>query len=215
VNTISFDNCDNYFAASQSCAGLLAVSGIVRYLPNETKNIGGTAYGKAVEANMSFNPYGLCNFTNRCQLQEVATHEFGHALGLGHSSDTNATMAPYVHFDNRCASLTPDDVRGVTSIYPGGSAGAGLSIMTSDLPAANADRDYSVNLEAIGGTGGYHWDLVSGHLPLGLQLGMSGLLFGKPGVPGTFTLVAQVRDSSGNTSQSSYTLAVRPPVSRH
>lgn len=211
ANTISFNNCDNYFAASQSCSGLLAVSGIVRYLPNTTKNIGGTKYGKAVEANMSFNPYALCNFTNRCQFQEVATHEMGHALGLGHSSDTSATMAAYVHFDNRCASLTPDDVRGITTVYPGGTGGGRLSIMTSELPTANVDRDYAVSLEASGGTGGYHWDLVGGQMPPGVQMGMSGFLFGRTSVSGNFEVVAQVRDSSGNTSQSSFTLVVRPP----
>lgn len=211
LNTISFNNCDNYFAVSQSCSGLLAVSGIVRYMPSQTKTIGSTKYAKAVEANMSFNPYALCNFTNRCQLQEVMTHEMGHALGLGHSSDSYATMSAYVHFDNRCASLTPDDVQGVTTIYPGGSSGGRLSIMTGDLPAVSLDRDYSANLEASGGTGGYHWDMVSGQLPPGMQFGMSGLLFGKTSSSGNYPFVAQVRDSSGNASQSSFTLVVKQP----
>jgi Matrixin/Putative Ig domain len=208
VNTISFNNCDSCFAASEGCSGLLAVSGIVRYFPNQTKNIGGTLYGKAVEANMSFNPYALCNFTNRCQVQEVATHEMGHAIGLGHSSDSSSTMYAYAHFDNRCASLTPDDVQGVTSIYPGGSGAGRLSITTTDLPTATVDQDYSANLEASGGTGTYHWDLVSGQIPPGLQLGASGFLFGKTSVFGTFTFAAHVRDASANTSQSSFTIVV-------
>ncbi len=211
ANSISFNNCDSYFAASEGCSGLLAVSGIVRYIPTQTKNIGGTIYGKAVESNMSFNPYALCNFTNRCQVQEVATHEMGHAIGLGHSSDTSATMSPFAHFDNRCASLTPDDVQGVTSIYPRGSGGGALSITTSGLPAASVDRDYSANLGASGGDGGYHWDLVSGQMPPGIQLGLSGFLFGKPSVFGTFAFAAQVRDSSGNTAQSSFMIVVSRP----
>ncbi len=208
-NTISFNNCDNYFAVSQSCSGLLAVSGIVRYTPSQTKTIGATRYAKAVEANMSFNPYALCNFTNRCQIQEVLTHEMGHALGLGHSSDSSATMAPYVHFDNRCASLTPDDVQGITTIYPGASNGSRLSIMTSDLPAAKPDLDYAANLEATGGTGAYQWSIVSGQMPSGMQLGMNGMLFGKTGNWGDFPFVAQVRDSAGNTSQRSFILMVK------
>ncbi|MFY9573581.1 MAG: matrixin family metalloprotease [Blastocatellia bacterium] len=211
LNTISFNNCDNYFAVSQSCSGLVAVSGIVRYLPDTKKTIGGVTYGKAVEANMSFNPYAFCNFTTRCQVQEVATHEMGHALGLGHSSDASATMAAYVHFDNRCASLTGDDVRGITSVYPGGSAGVKLNISTSEIPSTSINRDYSTNLEAKGGTGGYQWSLVGGQMPPGIQLGMSGLVFGKADVPGDFSFVAQVRDSAGNASQATLMLVVRQP----
>lgn len=210
-NTISFNNCDNYFPASQSCSGVLAVSGIIRYIPSQTKTIGGTRYAKAIESRMAFNPYALCNFTNRCQVQEVVTHELGHAVGLGHSSDTNATMAPYVHFDNRCASLTPDDLEGIKTIYPGGTGASQLRIMTSDLPAVSPDRDYSVNLEASGGTGGYSWRVISGQVPSGMQLGMSGMLFGKTSISGNYPFTAEVRDSSGNASQSSYLLVVKQP----
>jgi len=211
VNTISFNNCDNYFPVSQGCAGMLAVSGIIRYLPNTTKTIGGTRYGKAVEANTSFNPYAFCNYSNRCQIQETLTHELGHALGLGHSADSYATMAAYVHFDNRCGSLMPDDVQGINAIYPGGSSGGQLSIMTAGLPAVSPDRDYAANLEASGGTGGYRWDLASGQIPPGIQLGMNGMLFGRTSVSGNFSFVAQVRDSAGNTLQSSFTLVVKQP----
>jgi hypothetical protein len=211
ANTISFNNCDNYFAVSQSCSGLLAVSGIVRYMPSQTKMIGGTRYAKAIESTLTFNPYGLCNFTNRSQIQEVVTHEMGHALGLGHSSDSYATMSGYVHFDNRCASLMPDDVQGIKTIYPGGSSGGHLSIMTGELPAVSLDRDYTANLEASGGTGGNHWEVVSGQMPPGMQFGMSGMLFGKTSASGNYPFVAQVQDSSGNTSQSSFTLVVKQP----
>jgi hypothetical protein len=211
INTVSFNNCDSYFAASQSCSGLLAVSGIIRYLPGTTRNIGGTTYGKAVEANMSFNPYAICNFTNRCQLQEVMTHEMGHALGLGHSTDPTATMLAYAHFDNRCASVMSDDVAGITAIYPGRSGSGGLNIMTSDLPAASANLDYSANLEASGGSGVYHWSLASGQLPTGIQLGMNGLLYGKTSISGDFNFAARVVDSSGNSTQQTFTLVVRDP----
>jgi hypothetical protein len=211
LNTISFNNCDNYFPVSQSCSGLLGVSGIIRYLPGTTITVGGTRYGKAIEANMALNPYALCNFTNRCQLQEVLAHEMGHALGLGHSSDTNATMAPYIHFDNRCASLTPDDVQGIKTIYPGGSGVGQLRIMTSDLPAVTMEREYSTNLQASGGTGGYNWRMVSGQMPFGVQFGTSGMLFGKTNATGNYSFVAEVRDSSGNISQSSLMLVVKQP----
>lgn len=207
LNTISFNNCDGYFSASQSCSGLLAVSGIVRYYPNQTKTVGGVTYGKAVEANMSFNPYALCNFRDRCELQEVATHEMGHALGLGHASDTIATMSPYAHFDDRCASVMADDGQGINAVYPGSSQGP-LSITTSELPTGTQGVDYSANLAASGGTGGYHWRITGGQLPIGIQLGMSGLVYGKTSAAGSFVCTTQVVDSSGNALQRTFTLVV-------
>jgi len=211
ANTISFNNCDNYFAASQSCSGLLAVSGIVRYMPSQTTMVGGTRYAKAVESNMSFNPYGLCNFTNRCQVQEVVTHEMGHTLGLGHSTDSSSTMSPYIHFDNRCATLMADDIQGIKSIYPGGSGGGQLSIMTVNLPGGGFDRDYNAKLDATGGTGGYQWALAGGQIPPGTVLGMSGMLFGRISGYGNYQFAVKVSDSAGNVSQSSFTITVNQP----
>ncbi len=48
--------------------------------------------------------------------QRVALHELGHALGLGHSSDLSAVMAPNLHESQNV--LAPDDVAGIKSLYP-------------------------------------------------------------------------------------------------
>jgi hypothetical protein len=52
-------------------------------------------------------------------IEDIATHEFGHALGLGHSASTAATMyyaTSSCNMNNR--SLDPDDVAGVLALYP-------------------------------------------------------------------------------------------------
>ncbi|KAK0711961.1 Matrixin-domain-containing protein [Lasiosphaeris hirsuta] len=47
-------------------------------------------------------------------LSKVGLHEFGHAIGLGHSDDATAVM--YRFFNNQ-AELQPDDIRGVQNLY--------------------------------------------------------------------------------------------------
>ena len=49
-------------------------------------------------------------------LPAVATHEIGHALGLGHTSVEAATMYPW--YDTGQATLHETDVRGIRSLYP-------------------------------------------------------------------------------------------------
>ncbi|MBI3845955.1 MAG: matrixin family metalloprotease [Planctomycetes bacterium] len=51
-------------------------------------------------------------------IQGVACHEFGHALGLGHSSDPAATMYPSTSAGaTNLRTIAADDVAGIQSIY--------------------------------------------------------------------------------------------------
>ena len=49
-------------------------------------------------------------------LYQVALHEFGHALGLGHSDDPSAVLHPYVQSDN--PDLNESDIAGIQALYP-------------------------------------------------------------------------------------------------
>jgi hypothetical protein len=129
-NTVSFNNCDGYFSGSGSCSsGILAVTSIANYDRFQTILINGVSFYKALESNLTFNPFASCYFTDHCNLREIITHEMGHALGLHHSWDSSfpgsptptdqaATMYWVAHFDGRCASLRTDDINGITFIYP-------------------------------------------------------------------------------------------------
>ncbi|GAB2269845.1 hypothetical protein Dimus_004762 [Dionaea muscipula] len=53
----------------------------------------------------------------KVDLQTVMTHEMGHILGLGHSSDPNAVMWPTVGTREIKTKLTQDDISGIRALY--------------------------------------------------------------------------------------------------
>jgi len=57
----------------------------------------------------------LWTYTDAQSLVYVATHEIGHAIGLGHSSDGSSVMWPTANLGN--PNLATDDVNGVNALY--------------------------------------------------------------------------------------------------
>ncbi len=145
-NTISFNNCDSYppfSPPSGGCSGILAAAGIIQYDPFQTKVVNGITFYKAIEANLSFNPYASCHFSNPCNVQEVMSHELGHTVGLGHSLDDDATMRAYAHFDGRCASIKIDDQNGARFIYPANNGNPNPTPNPTPLPQITKKGDYN------------------------------------------------------------------------
>jgi hypothetical protein len=117
-NTIVFNDPSGNVLDPSGCSGVLAVGG---YCANggATRTVNGVDFHQIVEGDITVNNgWSACTVWNVTNFSEVLTHELGHTIGLAHSTDPTATMYAYAHFDGRGASLTPDDVAGVTFIYP-------------------------------------------------------------------------------------------------
>lgn len=118
VNAVSFRDPDGEIDPPSGCSGTLATGGF--YASGETRTVGGTTFNRIVEGDVVFSDgWAGCNFyENFNNMAEVATHELGHVLGLGHSANADATMYYRAHWDGRGAALRTDDMDGLRAIYP-------------------------------------------------------------------------------------------------
>jgi hypothetical protein len=101
------------------------------YFPSGTGTVAVTPLwffsdGRISDADVLFNGSGFAFTTSgqsgRFDIQDVATHELGHLLGLDHSGVTGATLYPYVDSTvilHRSPAL--DDIGGLRAAYPQGT----------------------------------------------------------------------------------------------
>jgi hypothetical protein len=204
-NAIAFGDPLDEIDPPVNCTGVVASGGISASLP-DTKTIGGKRFVRIGEGDVVVNDGFDCFIGNTVVLSEVLTHEMGHALGFGHSSEriseTNprlkdATMFFAIHNDNRGALLRSDDSEAARFLYPGQASAGALSLETAALPDATPNAIYDADLEAQGGRTPYVWTVVSGSLPSGIVLTQEGRVVGTPTAIATSTLVVRVRDDAG------------------
>ncbi|MGE3819936.1 MAG: matrixin family metalloprotease, partial [Isosphaeraceae bacterium] len=71
--------------------------------------------GGSAAGDISLNSNVSWAINANYDLQTVAIHEIGHALGVGHSTITSAVM--YAYYNNVKQSLTADDIAGIQAVY--------------------------------------------------------------------------------------------------
>ena len=72
-----------------------------------------------------------------------------------------------------------------------------LTNVTEVVPLLHVGENVHFDFEFVGGTEPYHFALVAGALPPGVQLNGSGSLRGKPTQAGSFDAFIQVTDAAG------------------
>jgi len=85
-----------------------------------------------------------------------------------------------------------------------------LAIISEQLPAGVTRANYSVTLEAAGGTSPYQWSLNRGQLPEGLRLNESGIIAGVPTQAGEAEFELIVRDQAGASAADIFSIKTTP-----
>jgi hypothetical protein len=143
---------------------------------------------KLVDADMIFYDGGFKFFTGStgCSggffVEDIATHEFGHFIGINHSADTTATM--YASYSGWCNTswrfLAQDDITAVQALYPASSTTPSTPTAPSALAASLATTVPQVKLS---------WrDNASNETGFRVERSTDGLNFtivGQPGVNAT------------------------------
>lgn len=142
VNAISFNDPLNQIDDPVNCGGVLAIGGFTS--SNQTIVVSGRTFNRIIDADVAFNNNFDCFLGNPANLAEVMTHEVGHSIGLGHSSENvneanatlrDATMFFRAHGDGRGAVVRTDDIAGAAFIYPV-AGGAATPTITSFNPTS-------------------------------------------------------------------------------
>jgi large repetitive protein len=90
-----------------------------------------------------------------------------------------------------------------------------LGISTSSLPVGTVNVPYVGVIGAVGATGTFTWNLISGNLPPGLSLSSSSTssvtILGTPNTVGTSKFTIQVVDSAGSSVSRTFSITINPP----
>ena len=146
-------------------------------------------------------------------IEDVGAHEFGHALGMSHSSVAGATMTPgYSGCTTTQRSLESDDKAGAQKLY--GTSGAATNTAPSVTVSAPSSG-LTVTAGTAIGFSGSATDTQQGSLTSQLvwrshldgQIGTGGS-FSRTLTAGVHTITATVTDSGGLTAQATRSVTV-------
>ena len=167
-------------------------------LPNGTQN---TAYNATVTATGGTTPYAWSILSGTLP------------VGLSLAASTGAISGTPTVTGGSTFTVQVSDANAQTAtkglsitIAP---AAVAPSVTTSALPGGTQNIAYSATVTATGGTTPYTWSIVSGSLPVGLNLAAStGAISGTPTGTGTSPFTVQVTDANAQTGTKMLSIAI-------
>jgi len=205
VNEIAFGDPLGELDDPVNCTGVVAVTS-VSASGAQSIVINGQTFVSISEADVVLNNGFDCLLSNSVLCGEVLAHEFGHATGIGHSSERfdetdpalrDATMYFVAHNDGRRTALRADDCAAARALYAESGNAKPLDMEVGALPDAVPGVPYSLGLRGTDGTTPRLWTLVSGALPDGFSLAQDGWLGGTTAAIGTYSFVVRLVDARG------------------
>jgi hypothetical protein len=158
---------------------------------------------------------GCTTTTASMYIEDVATHELGHGLGLNHSSVSDATMYPTAMYCSQMnRTLASDDVSAIRALYGTTTAAAPVNtaptvVITSPANGATFFSTATISLAATA------TDKEDGNLTSKIQWTDNGTVLGTGGalskilsLVGVHTLVAKVTDSKGAQGSSTVNVTI-------
>jgi hypothetical protein len=157
---------------------------------------------------------GTSGCSGGAYIEDITTHEFGHALGLEHSTVADATMYPtYNWCSTELRSLAADDIAAVESLYPpsGSTPSNTAPAVTIGAPKGGASFASGTTIAFSGSA----TDREDGSLTANIvwsssldgQLGFGGSLSSTLSV-GSHVITASVTDSGGLASSTAVSISV-------
>jgi hypothetical protein len=118
--------------------------------------------GGTLAGDIALNTSQAWHINSDFDLETVAIHEIGHALGLSHSAISNAVM--YAYYNGVKQSLSSDDIQGIQSIYgaaAGSSGNTAYSTATNVTPLIDGSGQVAVSTAHIASASDSNWYFVT------------------------------------------------------
>jgi hypothetical protein len=174
--------------------------------------VNGVTYRQILEVTVTTNDSTTAQqfvLNGNC-FQQVLLHETGHALGLGHTTDSTAVMFATVAF-SQCAPaakpLQPDDVSGVRFIYPSSTTPA-VPLPVTGLAATVSGSLVTIRWNASAGATSYRLLATAGGATVfNANVGNTTVVAANA-PPATYTVTVFAVNAAGQSAGTSTTFTV-------